>query len=255
MLIRVRRPKSIILDIEGTTTSVRFVSDVLFPYIRTHLRKYLNECWGQPELAMTVDRLRDQTRTDQENGAKIPRILDNDEADEDQVRRSIIANILWQMDEKKNNAALKQLQILVWVYGYEKQHIKGHVFDDVPPALHQWKRELNIKLYLYSTGMIVVQQLLFSCSTHGNLLPLLDDYFDVLLGSKRDYRSFKKIAALLDDPESQILFLTDNSKEARAAIQAGCKALLVKRPGNKPLTETEVNEFRVISSFSDIIID
>lgn len=120
-----RRPKSIVLDIEGTTTSVRFVSEVLFPYIRTHLKRYLTECWGQVELMMTVDRLRTQTKADQDLGSRVPTILELEEADEDQVRRSIIANILWQMDEKKNNAALKQMQILVWVYGYEKQHIKG----------------------------------------------------------------------------------------------------------------------------------
>ncbi|XP_015788967.1 enolase-phosphatase E1-like [Tetranychus urticae] len=254
MSIKVKRPSAIILDIEGTTTSVEFVSRVLFPYIRTHLKKYLNECWGQRPLMITIDRLREQIKIEQDGGSRVPRILNTGEGEEEEIRRSVIANILWQMDEKKNNAALKQLQILVWVYGYEKQHIKGHVFDDVPPALHSWKRELNIKLYLYSTGMIVVQQLLFSCSTHGNLLPLIDDFFDVLLGSKRDFKSFKKISTKIEEAEDSILFLTDNVKEAKAALQAGCKALLVVRPGNKPLTENEKTEFKTIKSFKDINI-
>lgn len=123
--IKMRRPRAIILDIEGTTTSVRFVAEILFPYIKTHIKKYLNERWGQPEVILTVNRLRQQALTDKERGYKVPMILNDDEADSELVKRSVIGNILWQMEEKRNNAALKQIQILIWVYGYEKQHIRG----------------------------------------------------------------------------------------------------------------------------------
>ncbi|XP_074600201.1 enolase-phosphatase E1-like [Brevipalpus obovatus] len=254
MAVRMRKPKAIILDIEGTTTSVRFVAEVLFPYIRTHLKKFLNERWGQPELMLTIDRLRMQARIDHEKGVRVPSVLD-DRADQELIKRSVIANVLWQMDEKKNNAALKQIQILVWVFGYEKANIKGHVFDDVPPCLHYWKRELHIRLFLYSTGMIIVQQLLFACSTHGNLLPLIDDCFDVLIGSKRDPRSFYKISGLIEEQPHDILFLTDSGREARAAMQAGCRALLVSRPGNRLSGRYSSKEFRTISSFTEIIFE
>lgn len=123
--IRMRRPRAIIVDIEGTTTSVRFVAEVLFPYIKTHLKKYLTERWGQPELMLTISRLRQQAISDKKRGFKVPMILSNEDYDPELIRRSVIGNILWQMEEKRNNAALKQIQILIWVYGYEKQHIKG----------------------------------------------------------------------------------------------------------------------------------
>ena len=85
------------------------------------------------------------------------------------------------MDEKRTNPELKQLQILVWVWGYEKRHLKGHVFDDVPRALHQWKNTYGIRIFVYSSGMTVAQKLLFSCSNHGNILPVRNSIPNLIL--------------------------------------------------------------------------
>lgn len=125
-MIDVRKPAAIILDIEGTTTSPKFVSDVLFPFIRSHLKKYLKDNWGKNELSVTIDKLREQQNRDRKSGVTVPLILDeSDEQNKDTVLRSVVSNVLWQMDEKKKSTALKQIQILVWVYGYEKGFIKG----------------------------------------------------------------------------------------------------------------------------------
>ena len=125
-MLDIRKPTAIILDIEGTTTSPKFVSDVLFPFIRSHLKKYLKENWGKDELAVTIDKLREQQNRDRRQGITLPLILDNnDEQGKDAVLKSVVSNVLWQMDEKRKSTALKQIQILVWVYGYERGFIKG----------------------------------------------------------------------------------------------------------------------------------
>ncbi|RWS02044.1 enolase-phosphatase E1-like isoform X1, partial [Dinothrombium tinctorium] len=102
----------------------------------------------------------------------------------------------------------------------EHEHLKGHVFEDVPRALYRLKNEFNIKLYIYSNGMVIAQQLLFSDSTHGNLLPLFDNYFDATIGAKTDLKSFRTIISKLNLYTYQILFITDKYAEARAAVQA-----------------------------------
>ncbi|RWS04270.1 enolase-phosphatase E1-like protein [Dinothrombium tinctorium] len=249
-MVKIKRPKAIILDIEGTTTSAKFVAEKLFPYIRSHLKQYLRSAWHTEELAVTITRLREQQQRDTAAGFRPPEILESGSAE--QMIQSVVNNVLWQMDNKKKNTALKQVQILVWVYGYEQEHLKGHVFEDVPHALYRWKNEFDIKLYIYSTGMVVAQQLLFSCSTHGNLLPLFDNYFDATIGAKTDPESFRTIISKLNLYGYQILFITDTYAEARAAVQAGCRALLIIRPGNKPLSEDEKLEFAVIHSFDEI---
>lgn len=252
-MARVRFPSCIILDIEGTTTSLRFIKDVLFPYIRRNLSKYLRERWHSDEVVATLARLIRQEERDVKDGLQPPKIWKLTETNDlNKVIDSIVTNVIWQMDSRHHNTALKQLQILVWVYGYENSELKGHVYEDVAPAFRRW-RSMGIRLFAYSTGMALAQQLLFSNSTQGNLLNLMENYFDLLVGSKSVPASFKKIATYyLNTRPNQILFITDTPDEGRAAREAGCQVVLIQRPENRKITASQGQDFLIVNSLNQI---
>lgn len=241
------------LDIEGTTTSLRFIKDVLFPYIKRHVAKYLRERWHSEEVIATLARLIRQEERDTKDGLHPPKIWKLTETNDlTKIIDSIVSNVIWQMDSKRHNTALKQLQILVWVYGYENNELQGHVYEDVPVSFRKW-RSMGIRLFAYSTGMAVAQQLLFSNSTQGNLLNMIENYFDILVGSKTQASSFKKIATnYMNVSPNQVLFITDSVEEARAAKEAGCQVVIVQRPENRKITASQGQEFMIINSLSQI---
>lgn len=247
-----RLPGCIVLDIEGTTTSLRFIKDNLFPYIKRNLARYLRDRWHSEEVVSTLARLIRQEERDQREGLQPPKIWKMTETNDlNKCIESIVGNVLWQMDTKRHNTALKQLQILVWVYGYENNELRGHVYEEVGNCFRKW-RSMGIRIFAYSTGMAVAQQLLFSNSTQGNLMNYVENYFDVLVGLKTVPQSFKKIAYHLNVPTSQILFITDTSDEARASREAGCQAVLVQRAENRKFTSSIVSDFPVINNLSQI---
>lgn len=241
------------LDIEGTTTSLKFIKDVLFPYIKKNLAKYLREKWHTEEVAATLTRLMRQEERDMRDGLQPPKIWKITETnDMNKVIDSIVSNVVWQMDSKRHNTALKQLQILVWVYGYENNELRGHVYDDVSVSFRRW-RSMGIRLFVYSTGMAVAQQLLFSNSNQGNLLNLIENYFDVLVGPKTNSASFRKLANYyMNVPTHQVLFITDAPDEGKAAKEAGCQVVLVQRPENKKISMSLSQEFPIINSLTQI---
>lgn len=251
-LARVRLPACIVLDIEGTTTSLRFIKDVLFPYIKRNLAKYLRERWQTDEVVSTLARLIRQEDRDNREGLQPPKIWKQTETNDiTKIIDSIVSNVLWQMDAKRHNTALKQLQILVWVYGYENNELRGHVYEDVGICFRRW-RAMGIRLFAYSTGMAVAQQLLFSNSTQGNLLNMIENYFDVLVGPKTSATSFRKIAYYMSVTTTQILFITDTPEEGKAARDAGCQVVFVQRPENRKLSASISNEFPVINNLNQI---
>ena len=251
-MARVRLPACIVLDIEGTTTSLRFIKDVLFPYIKRTLAKYLRERWQSDEVIATMARLIRQEERDIREGLQPPKIWKITEtSDLSKIIDSVVSNVIWQMDIKRHNTALKQLQILVWVYGYENNELRGHVYEDVGSSFRRW-RGMGIRLFAYSTGMAVAQQLLFSNSTQGNLLNMVENYFDVLVGPKTSASSFKKIAWYMNVTTTQLLFITDTVDEGRAARDAGCQVVLVQRPENRRLPGSLGSEFSIVSNLNSI---
>lgn len=252
-MARLKLPSCIILDIEGTTTSLRFIKDTLFPYIKANLSRYLRDRWHSDEVVATLARLIRQEERDLRDGLRPPKIWKQTETtDFHRVVDSLVNNVVWQMDKKRHNTALKQLQILVWVYGYENNELKGHVYEDVAHAFRRW-RSMGIRLFVYSTGMAVAQQLLFSNSTQGNLLNLIENYFDLLIGPKTSPASFKKIANYyLNTSTNHCLFISDTPDEARAARDAGCQVVLVQRPDNKRITGSQAGDFPIVSSLNQI---
>lgn len=195
--------KAILVDIEGTTTSIDFVHKTLFPYARERLRKFLKAHASEPavrkELA-EVSRLEGRELTVDEAAAVLEK---------------------W-IDEDRKATPLKQLQGMIWRKGYESGELKGHVYADTPDYLRRWHAK-GIRLYVYSSGSVEAQKLIFGHTEHGDLTPLFSGYFDTRVGGKREAQSYRAIVRETGLSAGEMLFLSDVGEELDAARAAGLK--------------------------------
>jgi enolase-phosphatase E1 len=224
------KPTFILTDIEGTTTSVSFVYDVLFPYFRENIQK-VRTMLHLPEVK-AIFRETMHLALEMENKS----IVSDDEVIETLIR--------WSNEDKKITP-LKDLQGLLWKEAYESGLIKGHVYEDVAPALKTWK-DAGIQLGVFSSGSITAQKLIFGYSVAGDLSLYFSAYFDTTTGGKREVETYTKISQELKIQPSEILFLSDIIEELQAAQQAGLQTIQLVRPG------TIANWQHTASSFSDI---
>lgn len=193
---------AIITDIEGTTSRISFVTEVLFPYARQHLPAFVRIQQHQPEVAQELAAVRQQ--------------LQAPDADIEQCIQALLG---W-LDADQKITPLKSLQGMIWRAGYEQGHFTGHVYPDVIAQLQAWHAK-GIKLYIYSSGSVAAQQLLFKYSDAGDLTPLLSGYFDTHIGAKRELASYAAILQQLQLPPTQVLFLSDVVAELDPARQLG----------------------------------
>jgi len=219
--------KAILTDIEGTTSAVSFVFDVLFPYAAEHLPQFVLDHAAEPAVAAQLDAVRAQSG----------------EADADPIR--VIEILLGWIAEDRKATPLKALQGMVWAEGYRAGQLKGHVYPDAVEALQRWKAE-GYALYVYSSGSIQAQQLIFGCSEAGDLTPLFSGYFDTTSGPKREADSYRHIAASIGLPADEILFLSDIVEELDAAQQAGLQTIGLAREGGELPGHETVASFAVI---------
>lgn len=212
-MIEISGIKAIVTDIEGTTSSISFVHDVLFPYARAHLPQYIRE--HESEISAILQDVR---------------ALENNPA----LSTADIIDILtrW-IDEDRKATPLKTLQGMIWESGFQSGAFKGHIYDDAADALQNWFDQ-GLKLYIYSSGSIAAQKLLYGYSERGDLTPLFSGYFDTTTGPKRESDSYKKIASSMGLPASQILFLSDITAELDAAQAAGFQTVLLDRENAQP---------------------
>ncbi|XP_038072544.1 enolase-phosphatase E1-like isoform X2 [Patiria miniata] len=247
----------IVLDIEGTTTPITFVKDVLFPYVTEHLEDYLDDHWEEKKCQDDVRALRDQANLDKdlEGVVTIPEDIQGDSSSSKMsVKEAVMQSIRWLMAADRKVTALKQLQGHMWRSGYKDKTLVAQVYSDVLPAIKQWISD-GKKVYIYSSGSVEAQKLLFGHTDNGSLLELFSGYFDTKIGSKVEKESYLKIAAEVGSEPGQILFLTDVTREALPASQAGLKTAIVVRDGNAPLTEDETKSYQQIKSFSELLPD
>ncbi|KAF7701353.1 enolase-phosphatase E1 [Silurus meridionalis] len=242
-----------LLDIEGTTTPITFVKEVLFPYIKEHLEEYLGAHWEEDECKQDVQLLKKQTEEDlkQNRACPVHAVDQTVHTDEEKAIREVVDSVLWQMDADRKTTALKQLQGHMWRAAYVSGKIKGEVYQDVVPAIRRW-REYGLKVYIYSSGSIEAQKLLFGYSVEGDLLDLFDGHFDTNIGAKVESKSYQKIAERIGCSPEDIMFLTDVTREAKAAEDAGVNVAVVVRPGNMELTEEERKYYTTITTFSQL---
>ncbi|CAG8484471.1 2881_t:CDS:2 [Ambispora gerdemannii] len=227
----------VLLDIEGTTTPISFIHDCLFPYVTENLTGFLKENWNSSEFQSYIQLLREQALKDVENGMTDAVIIPKEsESDVKSIQHAVTNNIQWQMRVDRKIAALKSFQGYMWKSGFVSGELKGVIYDDVVTAFKQWK-DAGINIYIYSSGSVAAQKLLFAYSDKGNLSEYIDGYFDTTIGSKLESQSYLNIynEIGIQSPPSSILFLSDNINEIIAAKKAGLQTAIVERPGNPPL--------------------
>ena len=219
---------AIVTDIEGTTTSLSFVKDTLFPYARAHLGEYIRDYYHDPEVHAIL------TEASNESGLELD-------------AEKIIELFTQWMDEDKKATPLKSLQGLIWQAGYQQGDFKGHVYRDAADNLKAWKAK-GLDLYVYSSGSVKAQKLLFSHSDFGDLTTLFSGYFDTRIGGKKQQQSYSRIAEQIDCLPGSLLFLSDIKEELDAARSAGFQTFWLCRDG---ITDQQ-GEHRQVSNFNDI---
>lgn len=240
---------ALLLDIEGTTTPIAFVHEVLFSYARSRLRDYLTEHFTSKEVRADLAALRHEHAADLKSELPPPTLVDGPPTAEID---SFVAYINWLMDRDRKSTGLKSLQGKIWKQGYLAGILKAQVFSDVRPALERWSGA-GLKVNIFSSGSTLAQQLLFAHTDAGNLTTYLNNYFDTTVGSKIEAESYRKIAAILGVPAGNVLFISDISNELAAASEAGMQILLCVRPGNRPQISPAAN--RTIESFEELKLE
>jgi len=137
------------------------------------------------------------------------------------------------MERDRKSMPLKSLQGKIWEEGYRSGELRGQVFDDVPRALERWQEQKK-NTYIFSSGSVLAQKLLFAHTTAGDLTRHISHYFDTTTGSKTDTKSYQEIANVLHRLPSEVVFISDVTIELDAAKSAGMQTLLCVRPGNRP---------------------
>ncbi|GKV15961.1 hypothetical protein SLEP1_g26682 [Rubroshorea leprosula] len=243
-------PCCIVLDIEGTTTPISFVTDILFPYARDNVGRHLSATYDTTETKEDIELLRSQVQDDLKQGVAGAVPIPSNDMGKEEVIAALVANVEAMIKADRKITALKQLQGHIWQTGFENNELEGVVFEDVPEALEKWNT-LGIKVYIYSSGSRLAQRLIFGNSNYGDLRKYLSGFFDTAVGNKRETRSYVEISESVGvDNPSDVLFVTDVYQEAIAASAAGLKVVISIRPGNGPLPEN--HGFKTINSFSEI---
>ena len=235
--------RGLLLDIEGTTTPVAFVYDVLFPFARVHVGDYLSRHLASDEVRLDIERLREEHAKDVIDGLSPPPIIPSSELE------SIVGYVHWLMDRDRKSTGLKSLQGKIWEEGYRSGALKSEVFPDVPVALERW-HHAGLKIAIFSSGSVLAQKLLFSHTIAGNLMKLIDEYFDTTTGPKTAAESYVQISSALQLKPEQILFITDVIAEFEAATDASMLSALCIRPGNPP--QPNMDKQRFIRSFDEV---
>ncbi|KAJ3162451.1 Enolase-phosphatase E1 [Geranomyces michiganensis] len=236
--------RAVVLDIEGTTTPITFVHDVLFPYVSNHLASFLAAHWTDPECVEKVAALREQA--DKDIAAEVPGAIpvlplpaaSGEDSGNEAVRASVVANVQWQMAIDRKIGPLKALQGYMWRSAYESGEILGDVYPDVLPALRKWTQEYGLPVYIYSSGSVEAQKLLFGWSVNGDMLDLFRGHFDTSIGLKVEADSYRQICKEIAQEARDALFVSDNVREIEAAVAAGLQVAIANRPGNAPLLAT-----------------
>jgi enolase-phosphatase E1 len=226
--------KTILTDIEGTTSSISFVKDVLFPYARRALPAFVAAHGDEPGVRRWLDVVATELGT----------------ACSDDV---IVETLQGWIDQDRKHTALKALQGLVWKAGYGRADFRAHIYDDAAAALPAW-HAAGHPIAVYSSGSVPAQQLFFGHSEAGDLTPLVAAWFDTEVGGKREAASYRRIVEALAVPAHEVVFLSDVVEELDAAREAGMCTVLVDRREDypQPRTGESTHGHRRVESFADI---
>lgn len=225
--------EAIVTDIEGTTTSLAFVKDVLFPYARAGMAEFVRLHGRESRVVNCLDEVR----------RAVGRELDEDSA---------IAQLIEWIDQDKKITPLKTLQGMLWEQGYREHDFTGHVYEDAARMLQDWHAR-GFKLYVFSSGSVQAQKLIFGYSDFGDLTPLFSGYFDTTIGAKRMADSYKAISVSISIYPEKILFLSDIKEELDAARDAGLRTAWLVRDGkiDADATHPQFRDFDALDRYQN----
>ena len=231
--------KLILTDIEGTTSSISFVKDVLFPYAADHLPAFVKENINDEKVQTALQQTAELAAEDGD-------VINTEDTD------ALIAILLQWISEDRKAIPLKTLQGLIWKTGYENGDYQAHMYPDATEYLKKW-HDAGLPLYVYSSGSVKAQELFFGYSQDGNLLPLFKGHFDTLMGGKRETQSYLNILAELQKTHAglnaaDVLFLSDIKEELDAAKEAGMQTVWLLRDSDIPADAAH----KAVKSFAEI---
>ncbi len=235
------RAQVILLDIEGTTTPIDYVVEILFPFAQAYVESFLEAHPQDQAVEADLMGLRQDYEADVALGLSVPEWKDGS-----MIAAVAYINHLIAIDRK--STGLKSLQGKIWEQGYQDGRLRSQVFSDVKKAFVRWK-SAGKQLFIFSSGSVQAQQLLFRYTDVGDLTGFLSGYFDTKTGSKKEVDSYRKIAQAIGVPCSKILFISDVTAELRAAQAAGMETLFSLRPGNR---SSDSEGFPVCQDFDSI---
>lgn len=219
--------KAILLDIEGTIAPLSFVKEVMFPYSKKRIKKFLEENRENPKvkkIILEVQKLEGRELSFEETAELFER---------------------W-IDEDRKVTPLKELQGHIWEEGFKSGELRAPLYEDAYEKIKEWK-EKGIPVYIYSSGSVKAQELFFGHSVYGDIRNLFSGFFDTKIGSKKEKSSYEKIAKEIGLSPEEILFISDNPDELKAAKEAGMKVIQSVREGVDPS-----EEFEKITSFKEL---
>lgn len=225
---------AIVTDIEGTTSSIRFVKEVLFPYAYERLPAFIVTHADTPQVQHWLH-----------EAAKEASLVSA-------TQQEMMELLQCWINEDRKSTALKALQGMIWEAGYAAGDYRAHVYPDAIRALRAWHAQ-GIKLYVYSSGSIQAQELFFGNSEAGDLRSLFSGFFDTTRGPKREVRSYQNILSAINTPAHHVLFLSDLVEELDAARSAGMVTTLIAR-APAAYTVSEMAGHRCVDSFEDILL-
>ena len=208
-------PRIILTDIEGTTSSISFVKNVLFPYARAALPGFVADRGQEPAVRQWLDAVATEIAASACDDALIAETLQG-----------------W-IDADRKDTALKALQGMIWETGYRNGDYTAHLYPEVAEALRHW-HAAGLPLYVYSSGSVPAQKLFFGYSDAGDLNALFSGNFDTEVGGKREADSYRRITAAIGAQPADIVFLSDVVEELDAAREAGLQTVLLDRREDYP---------------------
>lgn len=221
---------AIVTDIEGTTTDIAFVSKVLFPYAAARLPDFIRQHANEPMVAAEL--------------ASVRQLM----AQPDASLSQLISQLLAWIDADQKITPLKALQGMIWQFGYQNGDFHGHLYQEVANCLQQWQQQ-GLALYVFSSGSVTAQQLLFRHSIAGDLTPLFSGYFDTRVGAKQQVSAYQAIRQQLQRPATEILFLSDVLAELDAAKADGWQTMQLVRNQQQSGTHPVANHFNDVAQW------
>lgn len=237
--------RAILLDVEGTTSSVRYVADTLIPFARLGLTEYLETEWNSPEFAEAREWVARDLGAETYADWRMAR------ADEEDALDAMESGLIRLMDRDPKAVGLKIVQGLIWKRGFASGELRSHVYPDVRPALEAWNRA-GIDVRVFSSGSVSAQRRFFAHTEAGDLSHHFRGHYDSRIGSKREAQSYRLVAKEFNKPPETILYVGDIVEELDAARDAGMPTALALRPGNAPVPDDHGHP--AIATFEEIEI-